>query len=220
MVISDQRKCNFYNVGYCKNFDNGCTFFHPKESCNSENCDYKTCPKRHQRDCKFFKLKKFCKHGSKCQFKHQTKKTDSINVDGSNENKELKNKLKDLEEIIKNLKTENKKKDSKIKHLQEENNHLSVKIDNMIKANNENEKTCQICDKKFANVEDLKKHIGNDHIPVGSTSLDNSQLIKSKEFLARLQGMCKDFVEEKKKHKNICNVAGKCLPEMSCNRNC
>ena len=45
MIISDQRKCNFYNVGYCKNFDKGCTFFHPKESCNSENCDYKTCPK-------------------------------------------------------------------------------------------------------------------------------------------------------------------------------
>ena len=32
--------------------------------------------------------------------------------------------------------------------------------------------------------------------------------------------MCKDFVEEKKKHKNICKVAGKCPHEMSCNRNC
>jgi hypothetical protein len=212
MLISDKRKCNFYNVGYCKNFDKGCIFFHPKESCNSENCDYKTCPKRHQKDCKFFKSKKFCKHGSNCQFKHQTKKTDSTNGDESNEKKELKSKVKHLEETIKNLKTENKKKDSEIKNLHEENSHLNEKIDTMIKANNE--KACHICEKKFENVEDLKNHISNDH------KTGNSQLIKSKEFIARLQGMCKDFVEEKKKHKNICKIAGKCPHEMSCNRNC
>ena len=81
----------------------------------------KTCPKRHQKDCTFFKSKKFCKHGSNCQFKHQTKKTDSKNGDESNEKQELKNKLKYLEETINNLKTENKKKDSEINHLHEEN---------------------------------------------------------------------------------------------------
>ena len=32
--------------------------------------------------------------------------------------------------------------------------------------------------------------------------------------------MCKNFVEEKKKHKNVCNVEGKCPHEMSCNINC
>ena len=74
MFISEKRKCNFYNVGYCKNADKGCKFFHPEESCTTHKCDYKKCPKRHPKDCKFFKTRKCCKHGSKCKFKHENKK--------------------------------------------------------------------------------------------------------------------------------------------------
>ena len=77
MIISEKRKCNFYNVGYCKNFDKGCKYLHPEESCIFENCNYKDCPKRHQKDCKFFKSKKSCRHGSDCHFKHEKKKTNS-----------------------------------------------------------------------------------------------------------------------------------------------
>ena len=51
-------------------------------------------------------------------------------------------------------------------------------------------------------------------------SKDDSQLTKSKEFISRLQGICKDLVDEKQKHKYICSIAEKCPHEMSCNRNC
>ena len=49
--------------------DNG-GFRDTEESYNIENCDYRSCPKRHQRDCKFYKFRSFCKRGANCQFKH------------------------------------------------------------------------------------------------------------------------------------------------------
>ena len=33
MVISEKIRFNFYNVGYCRDHDNGCKFLHPEESC-------------------------------------------------------------------------------------------------------------------------------------------------------------------------------------------
>ena len=87
MVISEKIRFNFYNVWYCRDHDNGCKFLHPEESCNIENCDFRSCPKRHQRDCKFYKFWGFCKRGTNCQFKHVKNNT----PENKNE------KIKDLE---------------------------------------------------------------------------------------------------------------------------
>ena len=43
---------------------------------------------------------------------------------------------------------------------------------------------------------------------------------KYEMFIGRLQGMSKEFVEEKKKHKEICTMASKCTHEMMCSRTC
>ena len=45
-------------------------------------------------------------------------------------------------------------------------------------------------------------------------------MIRSKEFLARLQGISNDLVEEKKKHKEICILSSKCPHEMACINDC
>ena len=45
-------------------------------------------------------------------------------------------------------------------------------------------------------------------------------MIKSKEFIARLQGISNDLVNEKEKHKQICQVAKQCPHEMACIKNC
>ena len=79
-IVSENKKCNFYNVGYCKKSKKGCMFLHPKESCQSQKCEYKTCPYRHQKECKFFKLKNYCKHGSFCEFKHLEKELDAEEI--------------------------------------------------------------------------------------------------------------------------------------------
>ena len=80
--------------------------------------------------------------------------------DNTDEEKDkLTNRLKDLEEIIKNLKTANKQKDfdlvtkektiekkeTESKYLKDENILLNKKIDNLDKVKNESEICCQVC---------------------------------------------------------------------------
>ena len=73
-----------------------------------------------------------------------------------------------------------KQKDFEIKELKQKNTQLEAKI--KTKPSDEDEKTCQVCAKKYKSRSDLDSHIHNDH---------KLQLIRSKEFLARLQGPCR-----------------------------
>ena len=66
-------KCYFYNVGYCKHSEKGCNFKHPVKQCDQEKCDYKTCPYRHQKQCRYFLGRKGCYYGEKYAFKHENK---------------------------------------------------------------------------------------------------------------------------------------------------
>ena len=56
MFISEKRKCNFYNVGYCKNADNGCKFFHPENHVQPKNVIIKSVLKDTQRIANFSRL--------------------------------------------------------------------------------------------------------------------------------------------------------------------
>ena len=215
---SDKIICKHYDNGYCR-FKEDCKFFHPKEVCETDQCDFNVCQKRHPKFCKFFRRKK-CKFVDQCLFKH--KNVPMRHREEIGENKEFKKKLEHLKETIKNLTKENKQKDSEIiskiretKDLKDENKRLNETINNLDKAKNENETEifCQICEKKFITKEDLTTHIEANH-------KDNNQLIKAKEFVARLQGISNDLVNEKKKHKDICHIAQRCPHEMACSRNC
>ena len=96
---SDKIICKYYDHGYCR-FKEECKFFHPSEVCETDHCDPNVCQKRHPKFCRYFRRKK-CKFRDQCLFKHTIahlrygKETD--------ENKELKKKLKYIVETIKNL---------------------------------------------------------------------------------------------------------------------
>ena len=212
---SDKIICKHHENGYCR-FKEECRFFHLKEVCESDQCDLNVCLKRHPIFCKFFKRKK-CKFGDLCLFKH--KNTQIKHRHESDEMRELKRKLELQEETIENLKKGNKQKDSEIlskskeiEDLKDENKRLNERI-RFDKAKNKAEVLCQICEKNFITKEDLKTHIDSYH-------KDNMQLIKAKEFIARLQGISNDLVKEKTMHKDICHIAKKCPHEMACTRNC
>ena len=104
--ISEKRKCNFYNVGYCKHLKKGCRFVHPEESCGTSDCQNRGCPKRHQTTCKYFGTRRSCKHGSDCQFKHEEKKNEAKKENLDEDIKVLKENLKGKEEMIKAVENE------------------------------------------------------------------------------------------------------------------
>ena len=129
-LISEKRKCNFYNVGYCKNWNKGCKFFHPAEACQSDNCDSKSCPKRHQKECKYLRHRKFCKHGVNCQFKHIEKKVVSKKDNLDEEIKALQENIKEKDVVIKDLDSSISLLEEKIKEYEESKLMSEVSLSN------------------------------------------------------------------------------------------
>ena len=60
MISDEERKCYYYDKGYCKNRNN-CKLLHPTEDCKTK-CSVKECKLRHRRD---------CKDGNNCLFKNK-----------------------------------------------------------------------------------------------------------------------------------------------------
>ena len=114
-MSSLQQKCRFQNEGFCK-FREKCRFRHVKEICHNGQCEKRTCPRRHQRKCKFFFLRDHCKFGEFCEYSHDIK---------NNQNEELL-KLKDaLEETSRESKTS--------KNIEKENSNLRKANESLMK---------------------------------------------------------------------------------------
>ena len=69
--LKDERRCKFWNAGYCK-LNKTCPFSHPVIICSESKCTDKTCKKRHPRTCKNWE-KGFCKFSDLCEFTHEEK---------------------------------------------------------------------------------------------------------------------------------------------------
>ena len=220
-IVSEKIKCNFYNVGYCKNSNKGCKFYHPKVSCESEKCDYKNCQNRHQKECKFFNLEKFCKHGSKCEFKHLKKKIkskeDSLEkqdhavdeiIKGKDDeiknlkksiketkDRKLKNNNEDLEKQIENLKKELKIKDDLVDEYKIREERLKIdlnKMKNNLKREDDNNKNKM--QSKEREIQALKKEI--DKFKVDLT-MKNEELESSKvEIKNKDEAILKESAKE------------------------
>ena len=71
-----QRKCKFFNSGFCKYKDKSCRFVHPKKRCKeylkSLTCGYRDCPDRHPKICKWQSDRTQCKRGEECEYLHVT----------------------------------------------------------------------------------------------------------------------------------------------------
>ena len=70
LVSGDTHVCKHYKFGFCK-FGEKCHKQHLKETCQTEDCNLKTCHKRHPKICKFFSVNQVCKFGDACCYKHK-----------------------------------------------------------------------------------------------------------------------------------------------------
>ena len=117
-------------------------FYHPQVSCKSEKCDYKNCQNRHQKECKFFNLNNFCKHGSNCEFKHLKKK-----IKTKEDSLEIKDRA--LEDIIKAKDYEIKNLKNSIEERKLENDNLISKYDSIVDDLQEARKANQLNDNEI-----------------------------------------------------------------------
>ena len=61
--------CKFNRTGFCK-FQENCRNLHINEICVENECNLKSCSKRHPRKCKYFSIFGQCKFGSRCAYLH------------------------------------------------------------------------------------------------------------------------------------------------------
>ena len=110
------KKCNFYNVGYCR-YKEKCHFKHPKSDCCETSCRNKRCENRHPRQCKFEVLGKKCRHGDACAFKH---------LQNKDECSEIHKKVEEQKKVLKAKDDQIKKKDDEIHNLKTNIEHLKI----------------------------------------------------------------------------------------------
>ena len=95
-VLKVERKCKFWNAGYCKH-KKACPFLHPENICIESKCADKICKKRHPRTCRNWK-KGLCRFSDLCEFLHEEKE-EMVSVN-SEENK---NTIKQDDTMIEKL---------------------------------------------------------------------------------------------------------------------
>ena len=69
-----ERKCKYFNCGYCK-YKDKCKFSHANKVCEKYlegKCDGSECPDRHPKKCKWFVGKNGCRRNENCDFWHGT----------------------------------------------------------------------------------------------------------------------------------------------------
>ena len=94
--IVSEKKCKFYDGGYCK-YKNNYFFFHPEEDCVNVNCFKQNCDKRHRRVCKYNVI---CKHRENCEYKHEINKKSTTKQTNKKENETFVEKAQDMEKVI------------------------------------------------------------------------------------------------------------------------
>jgi vacuolar-type H+-ATPase subunit I/STV1 len=125
MTDTTQRKCSYYNSGYCKftRKENGCRYLHPTECCINAKCKDKLCPLNHPKKCRHGD---HCRYQTKCMYKHVTDKVNNIakltEMD-EKETNQLTEEIKMLKAEIEKLKEENIEKINELTklHLLERN---------------------------------------------------------------------------------------------------
>ena len=61
--------CNYNKFGHCR-FKGNCRKEHVDTICEANDCDMKTCNKRHPKACHYFSVFGRCKFGSFCDYVH------------------------------------------------------------------------------------------------------------------------------------------------------
>ena len=115
--------CNFNKYGFCK-YRETCHHLHLSETCDNKLCENSSCPKRHPRVCRYFKIFNRSKFGSFCFYKHETE-----DVITQNDPDEIKAKIASLEIKVLELEAVIREDNVKIKNLEERSDSLERKLE-------------------------------------------------------------------------------------------
>ena len=123
--MAAQNICFFLKYGVCKYLET-CGNYYEKEICEKLNCEIRICNLRHPKVCRFFRDLGVCKFSEWCKFSHKVS------------NKAVKNdKVKELEEKLKNVEVALEKKKEDVLQLEEakleESNEKVLKLEAEIK---------------------------------------------------------------------------------------
>ena len=112
-----------------------------------------------------------------------------------------------------------KKNAEKIGILSNENKELKKELENQSSVI-----SCKSCQKTFKAQFDLNEHMISNHPENSKVCLNckanNQKLENAKCLVSRLQGMTRSFMDDKKRHKEMCDEAAKCCHEMMCPQTC
>ena len=156
--------CKFHQFGHCK-FGSMCRKFHTEETCNTFKCIIKDCPKRHPRQCKFYKLYGRCKFDTDCSFLHATSDDEVTKA-----LKSIHDEVLALKSEILSLKSVNQDLQSSLNSIKEE-----LKTSNLDEIESEivSVFSCELCDLEFPTEDILKQHI----VTIHEASPDVQQLL-------------------------------------------
>ena len=107
-----QNVCRYNKFGHCK-YSEKCKFLHISEKCQNNSCEIKSCKLRHPRVCNYFRDYKRCKFGEWCSFEH---------VDTEMKDREIVEKIVNLEKLIEENDKIISDMDNRIKILEERMN--------------------------------------------------------------------------------------------------
>ena len=203
------------------------------KNCGAQNCKDLTCQDRHPQVCRFFQRQK-CRFSENCAFKHEQKGEEhDVKVCNDKVSKSI-NLIKDLENIVESLKkeleTKNlivsakeaaiKEKDVKIKDMEKKIknlNSITTKLNVQIKekedklatfesdlaTQSESQTQCKECGKMFTTSFELKDH-----------EVEHTYTVMV------LRSVVTNLIDEKAKHKKICDFAWYCPHKNDCNADC
>ena len=97
----EKEVCLYQKYGFCR-YKEKCFKRHLKEECKDLNCPTKKmCNKRHPKLCKRYALEKSCIFGEKCDYLHRESEM-------SQDQKKMKDRIEELEQVVKGKSTEEK----------------------------------------------------------------------------------------------------------------
>ena len=155
--------CLFDKFSFCKNGVK-CDRVHLKEVCQTRECDYRKCNKRHPRPCRIFRINGFCRFGSSCKYSHrQSKEIEDQNKEINKQNKNIESLRETTSKLSKQVADQNEEiKDLKRRLLEIETRdllRLQKQVDGLVQTNSEKEKVIKI-------LKDLKDNLKHQNVSV------------------------------------------------------
>ena len=184
--MASENICKFNKFGFCK-FKSECKYKHVNMVCVEENCDPKTCEKRHPKNCKYFVNSGDFMLGSNCAYAHKNDKNLKIKlleqkIDGLLKTMESKEKI--IDQLVNDVK--------RLKSIVEQTEFDGRKVNDENVTLEENE--IERYDKETVNHENQNKdfiNINLGHLDKMENEIEKSRKnlrIKFKKFSDRKEG--------------------------------